>query len=153
MAWTTKAKPKWFINVSKLPDGITVLHALFSCMLFIITHEKNYASIKNGQMRICVVEGDLFKAQKAFISAKQSNFQSDTFSGMFAGWWGHEFKLCMLSGIFLVLSLQLQFSYADCLWGNLATSEAWAGARHLESLWNKSHGAGQRSPLGTIRTF
>lgn len=64
MARTAKAKPEWFINVSKLPDGITVLCTPFSCMLFIITYDKNYASIKNTQMRICVVEGGLFKQQK-----------------------------------------------------------------------------------------
>lgn len=76
MATTTKAKPEWFINVNKLPDGITVLHAPFSCMLFIITYDKNYAAIKNAQMRICVVEGDLFKEQKASIAAKHGHFQA-----------------------------------------------------------------------------
>lgn len=76
MATTTKANPEWFINVNKLPDGITVLHAPFSCMLFIITSDKNYAAIKNAQMRIRVVERDLFKEQKASIAAKHGCFQA-----------------------------------------------------------------------------
>jgi len=85
MARTTKAKHKWFINVSKLPDGITALHAQFSCMLFIITYDKSYTSMKNAQMRVCFVEGDLCKEQKASIAAKRSHFQCSTFSGIFEG--------------------------------------------------------------------
>lgn len=54
-------------------------------MLLIITYDKNYASIKNAQMRIRVLEGDLFKEQKPSIAAKQSHFQCNTFSGVFAG--------------------------------------------------------------------
>lgn len=120
MAWTTKAKPKWFINVNKLPDGITVLHAPFSCMLFITTYDKNYASIKNAQMRICVVEEGLFKEQKASFAAKQSHFPCNAFSGIFAEWWGIMFNswkkwgalgsveyfwFCLLIRTFLVLSV------------------------------------------------
>lgn len=61
-------------------------------MLFITTYDKNYASIKNVQMRICVVEEGSFKEQEASFAAKQPHFPWNAFSGIFAERWGIRFK-------------------------------------------------------------
>lgn len=61
-------------------------------MLFITTYDKNYASIKNAQMRICVVEEGLFKEQKASFAAMQSRFPCNAISGVVTEGRGIRFK-------------------------------------------------------------